>query len=296
MTGLAAPPAHEKVPASPPALDLVAAPGPDNRTRIVRRRVAYPWSLGRAFAPSRPGEPLLVLPQEAAAGLLAGDRVEQRLTLERDASVRLAFAGATLVLADAPGRRRPARSLWRHALGPGARLVAAAEPHALLPGAELDLATEIALDPSATYIGFEGICLAEGPGGCAWRSELTVRRPDGPPLLIDRQAARDEDLRRAARLPGAPAAFGTLLALAPPGAAAGWPRPCRPARSTFPAPTPRRRRCAEARASRSGSPRPPAARCATPAARCSTAPRPRLRPRTSDHFLGAQDIPFTPTP
>lgn len=220
MTGLAAPPAHEKVPASPPALDLVAAPGPDNRTRIVRRRVAYPWSLGRAFAPSRPGEPLLVLPQEAAAGLLAGDRVEQRLTLERDASVRLAFAGATLVLADAPGRRRPARSLWRHALGPGARLVAAAEPHALLPGAELDLATEIALDPSATYIGFEGICLAEGPGGCAWRSELTVRRPDGPPLLIDRQAARDEDLRRAARLPGAPAAFGTLLALAPPGAAA----------------------------------------------------------------------------
>lgn len=203
------------------ALDLAAAPGPDGRTRLVRRRVTYPWSLGRAFPGPDPAAPLLVLPQAAAAGLLAGDEVRHRLDLAPGARVRLASAGATVV--HAPGALSPAQgpaaAAWRFRLDEGAELIVAAEPHVLLPRARLALETEVELAASARLVAFEGVCLADPAAPAAWRTRLVVRRPGGALLFEDRQHASAEALGRLRRLPHAPAAFGTLVALAP--AAAG---------------------------------------------------------------------------
>lgn len=197
------------------ALDLTVAVGPDGRSRIAARRAAFPWSLGRGY-PGPPGAAVEVIPQVAGAGLLAGDAVRQAVRVGPGAALRLTSAGAMLVHGDAEGRE--ARSDWRMEAGPGAVLVVASEPHALLAGAALDLAQTLVIDAGARFAGFEGVCRA-GPGG-AWRTRSLVMRPGGEVLFDDRQAAGVDALDRAAALPGGWTAFGTVLALGPDSGAA----------------------------------------------------------------------------
>ena len=204
-----APPSAPDAAAPPPALDVAVLAEAPGRSRLDRRRVAHPWSLGRGY-PGADGL-LSVIPQVAAAGLLGGDGVLQRVEVGQGAGLRLVSAGAMVV----HGGGGPARSRWHWRLGPGARAVQAAEAHVLLPGAALDLDTEIVIDPAAVFLGVEGVC-RPGPDPAAWRAETRVRRPDGTLLLVDRQDADAEALDRLARLPGAPAAFATLLLLGPP--------------------------------------------------------------------------------
>jgi len=203
--------------AEPHALDLTVERGADGRSRLIRKRVAFPWSLGRAFAPISSDDPLLILPQAAGAGLVAGDDVHQAVTLDADTAARLESAGATVVHG---GSGSLARSHWTFSLSPSSALVVAAEPYVLAPDADLHLTTQIDIAPDAVFIGFEGMCHAVPPDGTAsrgsWRTDTRVFRPDGEILLIDRQRAEAGDPARLSALPFAPAAFGTIFVLAPP--------------------------------------------------------------------------------
>ncbi|MEM7522188.1 MAG: urease accessory protein UreD [Pseudomonadota bacterium] len=193
------------------ALDLSVDIGPDGESRMTRHRVAFPWSLGRAFPAERAGGPLRILPQVAGAGLLSGDMRRQRVRVGAGAAARIEDAGAIVAHRGAHG---PAAARWRYDLAAAARLTLAAEPYALSPGASLSLQTEIVIDPAASFLGFEGVCLA-GEGPASWRSETIVRAPDWTVLLVDRQRAEASDYARFAALPGKPAAFGSFLLLAP---------------------------------------------------------------------------------
>ena len=201
----------------PAALDLVVTAPAPGANRLERRRVSHPWSLGRGYP--GPDGLLDVIPQVAGAGLLAGEAVTQRLEIGPCAGLRLVSAGAMLVL----GGTAPAHSDWHWHLHPGARAVQTSEAHVLLPGAELRLTTRIDLAPGALYLGFEGVCLAEPAAPVRWRLETTVCGPAGTAFAIDRQGADAAALARLRGLPGAPAAFGTLLLLGPPSIAQALP-------------------------------------------------------------------------
>jgi urease accessory protein UreH len=191
-------------------LDLGLERGPDGRTRIARRRVAWPWSLPRGFRLGDPvGGPagcLTILPQAAGAALLPGDAWEQRVTLGPGAAARIVGAGS--MLAHGPG---PSRSRWRVTVGPGAWFALAPDPVVLFEGAAPDFAVEVEAAEGAFVAIVDGACRADAaarPGGL--RSRLTVRRPCGAVLFEDAQAAQADAFERLARLPGAPAAFGSL--------------------------------------------------------------------------------------
>ena len=193
-----------------PALDIAVRREGCGPSRLERRRVAHPWSLGRGYPAADPAGPLTVIPQVAGAGLLSGDAVAQRVEVGAGAALRLVSAGAMLV----HGGGRVARSRWDWRLEPGARAVQAAEPHVLMPGAALELVTEVVLAPSGLYLGFEGVC-RPGCDPADWSAQTRALRPHGEVLFADRQAADPDDFARLARLPGAPAAFGSLLLLGP---------------------------------------------------------------------------------
>ncbi|MGY6633018.1 MAG: urease accessory protein UreD [Alkalilacustris sp.] len=201
----------------PAALDLAVTAAAPGANRLERRRVSHPWSLGRGYP--GPDGLLDVIPQVAGAGLLAGETLTQRLEVGPGAGLRLVSAGAMLV----HGGGGQARSHWHWRLHPAARAMQAAEAHVLLPGADLSLTTRIDLAPGALYLGFEGVCLADPAAPARWRLETRICAPDGTPLLIDRQGANADAVARLRRLPRAPAAFGTLLLIAPPEVAATLP-------------------------------------------------------------------------
>jgi len=202
-----------------PALDVGVALGPDGRSRLARRRARWPVSLGRAY-PGAPGEPAVLIPQSAGAGLLAGDVLRQRIEVGAGAGLRLVAAGATPVLAPgAASAAATAASETSATLGEEALLVLAAEPHVLLPGARLALSLHAVVPESATLLAFDGVCGSDGPPG-PWRAETVLTRPDGETLFEDRQAAGTTALAAAARLPGRWGAYGTVIAVAPPAARA----------------------------------------------------------------------------
>lgn len=191
-------------------LDLALARGPDGLTRIVRRRVAWPWSLARGFRlgdpAGGPGGCLTLVPQAAGAALIAGDRWEQALSLGPGAAARLRTAGATLVQGEGA-----ARSLWRLSVGPGAWLGFLPDPAVLCTGALLVQEIRAEVAPDAALVLADGFCLrspGERPEG--WQSLLSLARPGEAPFLAERQAAGCAAFDRLARLPGAPRAFGSL--------------------------------------------------------------------------------------
>lgn len=191
-------------------LDLALARGPDGLTRIVRRRVAWPWSLARGFRlgdpAGGPGGCLTLVPQAAGAALIAGDRREQALALGPGASARLRTAGATLVQGDGE-----ARSLWCLSVGPGAWLGFLPDPAVLCTGALLVQEIRAEVTPGGVIVLADVLCPrspGERPEG--WRSLLTLARPGAVPFLAERQAAGPATFDRLARLPGAPRAFGSL--------------------------------------------------------------------------------------
>lgn len=192
-------------------LDLSVTAMPGGVSRMQRHRVAFPWSLGRAFEAAE--GPLRILPQVAGAGLLSGDSRRQRLRIGAGASARVEDAGAIVVHR---GTRGPAATAWHYELSAGAQLTIAAEPYALSPGSALHLKTCIAMDPGAVFVGFEGVCLA-GDGPADWRSETVVTGPCGAPMMIDRQEVAAGDYGPLGALPGGACAFGSVLVLCPQG-------------------------------------------------------------------------------
>ncbi|MEM7742439.1 MAG: urease accessory protein UreD [Pseudomonadota bacterium] len=195
-----------------PSLDLTIALGADGASRLARRRVAYPWSVGRGY-PGKPGEPLTVIPQVAGAGLLAGDHVLQRIHVAQDAALRLQSAGAMLTYGTPGG---PAcRTDWALDVEAGARAFVISEPYVLFPDAGLRLRQTITISPGARVVACEGMVSAPGASTSEWQTETLVQRPDGTLLFRDRQRASAEMLATNAGLPGGWTAFGTVLVLTP---------------------------------------------------------------------------------
>lgn len=190
------------------ALDLSVQSG-----RIVRHRVSFPWSLGRAYVADDWMGGLRVIPQVAGAGLLAGDRVRQRVRLRTQTKLRLESAGAMQVLAGNDGL---AASQWHFDVGPGAMLVLDAEPYALMPKAALGLRSLFRLAPGAVVLAAEMVCHIRPEAGQlgSWQTETRVHTTAGAPCFIERQVASCRSFQRCMLLPDKAAAFGTIWVLA----------------------------------------------------------------------------------
>lgn len=188
-----------------PALDLAIALGRDGRSRIAARSVRFPWSLGRGYAGDRG---VTVIPQVAGAGLLSGDRVSQRIRVERDASLRLVSAGATLVYGGDAG---PAQSEWLVEVQPGACAILGSEPYVLLSGSALQLETTFVVAPGGVLIAAEGIVCDPSGTPVSFRTTSTIRCPERGLLFHDRQAATWDDILRAGALCARPTAFASVI-------------------------------------------------------------------------------------
>ncbi len=195
------------------SLDLSIERGLNGASRLIRHRVAYPWSLGRGYPDDRAGG-VMVLPQVAGAGLLAGDTINQRIRVGAGASLQLASAGATLVHG-VPGGPA-ATSCWTYKLEEGAEAVIAAEPNALLDDARLAQQQTIFIHPTATMVLVDSFVDASRNRHVEWSSTTTVRDPNGTILMVDRQTATNPLLSWHRGFSGQWTAFGSLLILMPP--------------------------------------------------------------------------------
>ena len=197
-----------------PVLDVAITRGADGRSRLVRRRVCYPWSLGRGYLLGGGTRTITIVPQAAGAGLLAGDRFRQQISIGPGASLRFAPAGATLVHGATPSQT--SLSLWRYVLDVSAEASIASEPHVLMEDANLVLRQEFVIDHEAALVATEAVVLAPGVSRASWKLETCVLRSDGSTLFIDNQIASADSLHRTGRLPGAFTAFASVLIIAPP--------------------------------------------------------------------------------
>ncbi len=199
----------------PPArasLDLSIERGANGASRLIRHRVSYPWSLGRGYPNGDDGS-VMILPQVAGAGLLAGDWIDQRIRVGMHASLNLASAGATLV----HGRHgaQEATSRWTYDLAEGAQVVAAIAPNALLDNAQIRQENFVTIHPTATLVLVDGFVDASTDQSVEWSGTTTVRRPNGDTMMIDRQVAGNTLLSRHSRFPRRWTAFASLLVLVP---------------------------------------------------------------------------------
>lgn len=194
------------------ALDLSIERGADGRSRIAHRSVRFPWSVGRGY-PGPPGDPVVLIPQCAGAGLLSGDRITQRIGVGSGAALDLQSAGAMLTYGHLGGP--PSVSDWRFDLGSGSRTRVFSEPCVLLDNADLDLRQTIVADASANLVVAEGIAYAGDVSTIRWQTQTTVCRPDGRIVFRDRQCANSDLLRRLLGMPGRWSAFGTMIVLTP---------------------------------------------------------------------------------
>lgn len=193
---------------NPFALDLRVEVG-----GVKRRRVAFPWSLGRAYASENWAGAFRLIPQVAGAGMLSGDFVRQRLSLGPGACLRLESAGAMQVLA---GDRGPARVEWHYNLGPGATLILDAEPFVLMRRAHLDLRSLVHMSPGASVLAADMVCHShDDPVAFGqWRTETSVVQGNAL-SFTDRQSVLPESGARVHSLPDRSSAFGTIWCVGP---------------------------------------------------------------------------------
>ncbi|MEI4472086.1 urease accessory protein UreD [Frigidibacter sp. MR17.24] len=210
---------------------LVCGPMPDGGTGILERHVEWPWSFPRGYRREGRTGPLTVLPQTAGAALLPGDDWGHALRLEPGARVRLVSAGAMLVHAtpraqpDAP----PGAVRWRIEVGAGAELQFVPDPYVLSPGARIRQTLDLTVREGASAVVFDGFC-RRGPGdgstaedtGGWWSSCLTLRDAAGRVVLTDSQRADEGQLAALRRMPGRPAAFGSVVLVGPAAQRARW--------------------------------------------------------------------------
>ena len=137
----------------------------------------------------------MIIPQAAAAGLLAGDVHRQRIRLEPRASARLVSAGATMVYGAGAGDGGPSETAWRFEIGADARLVNRGEPYVLHGPARLRSTQTVILAETGRLLTWDSVVFS-GDIDAAWTSEFVVESPDGAALLIDAQRAAPGALAR----------------------------------------------------------------------------------------------------
>lgn len=122
----------------PADLDLAFDAGPDG-TWLKRRRASYPYALTGIYPPDREG--LTLMPQSVSGGLFGGEDLVERAHVGPGATARIHDQGARTC--HAHRGRGPARLRRVLQCEPGGRLGWYGQPSVLLPGADIDLQTEI---------------------------------------------------------------------------------------------------------------------------------------------------------
>lgn len=205
-----------------PQLDLTFAPDRGGVTRLVRRRVRYPYTFLKPFwFGDQPEGIATAMLQSASGGLFGGERLGQTVTLARGAAVHVTTQAAAIVHA---ARGQPATEQQvRLRLGPQAFLEYLPEPMILFPGAGLAQQIAAELDPAAVLLFGDGI-VRHDPGPtdapfATYRSDLEVFLPDGRLLFADRAEIAGADFDRVLQCRGAQWRACGLFAIAAPAAA-----------------------------------------------------------------------------
>ncbi|WP_281016337.1 MULTISPECIES: urease accessory protein UreD [unclassified Minwuia] len=131
----------------PADLDLAFHAGPDG-TWLKRRRASYPYALTGIYPPDRRG--LTVMPQSVSGGLFGGEDLVERAHVGPGAMASIHDQGARTC--HAHRGRGPARLLRVLHCEQGGHLDWYGQPSVLLPGADIDLQTEIVVSGNARVL------------------------------------------------------------------------------------------------------------------------------------------------
>ena len=166
-----------------------------NKFKLIKKKVTFPWSLGRGYEQRSGINCIRILPQVAGAGLMSGDNFFQRVYLGKDARAKLEDSGSMIVLS---GQKGSAATHWEYTVDEGGVLILDSEPYCLLDNAKCEVYNTFYLSESATVISLDGFChsknLVEKFG--FYKNETKVRSLDGKLILIDRQKALAGSLHR----------------------------------------------------------------------------------------------------
>ncbi|WP_237479363.1 urease accessory protein UreD [Lichenibacterium dinghuense] len=190
------------------------------RTFLARQRVPYPFHATRPhhLGAGRPDLATLVL-QSASGGLFGGDRLDLVVTANAGAAAHVTSQAATVVHSargdgSVVANRIEARD--------GAMLSVTTDPYVLFPEAQLSVATEIVLAPTATVVVADGFATHDPAGRGSPPRRLSTRcrvlSEDGSLLVDDACELDGTALFGPGSVLGPHAAFGSVLVL---GAAAG---------------------------------------------------------------------------
>ncbi|SNB79525.1 Urease accessory protein UreH [Arboricoccus pini] len=201
------------IPVEPAALDLVFRRAQAD-TRLVRRRVAYPYAIQAPLRPARAAAGCHVIVQSASGGLFSGEQLRQCLAVESGADARLELPAATTVHAMRDGGQ--AEVEVEVEIAPGGCLAYLARPLILFPQSQVTQRFRFRLAAGATLIFRDGFMThdpwAAGEHFRLLANEIDLCSAAGRRILLDRQSVTG--LALAAGGPGIIGpyrAFGTLL-------------------------------------------------------------------------------------
>jgi urease accessory protein len=183
-----------------------------DRTRLRALSHEGPLRVQRLFHPEPDGTAHSYV-LHPPGGVVSGDELAIDATLERHGSALVTTPGATKVYRSARGSAKIRTSLVVHS---DAVLEHVPQETIVFDGADVSIATSIALAPRARFLGWELVCLGRPACGerftyGAVRSSIEVLDEDRSPRLIERGTI-DPALARARHGLGGHAALGTLVA------------------------------------------------------------------------------------
>ncbi len=200
-------------------LELAFAPDADGCTRVVQRRVRYPYTFLKPFwFDDRPRGIATVLLQSGSGGLFGGEQLAQQVRLEPGAAVHVTTQAATIVHA---ARGYPATiQNVRLQVSRDAFLEYLPEPLILFPGARLQQHIVAELDTCATLVIADGYMSHDPDGNDTpfdnYSNNLEVISPQGRLLFADRVAVAGSDFARSLRIDNVPwRATGLFVVAAP---------------------------------------------------------------------------------
>ncbi|MEX2480418.1 MAG: urease accessory protein UreD [Gammaproteobacteria bacterium] len=189
-------------------------------TRVVRRRVRYPYTFLKPFwFGDRPAGIATALIQSGSGGLYGGERLGQRIALGDGAAVHLTSQAAAVV--HAQRGLGPTEQRVELELAAQTYLEYCPDPLILFPDAGLEQQIDVRLAADAVLIHADGIVRHDpGPGDrpfATYRSMLTVRSGDGRLLVRDHLVVNGQAFDRMLNVTndGCWRGCGLLVAVAP---------------------------------------------------------------------------------
>ncbi|WP_088651725.1 urease accessory protein UreD [Marinibacterium profundimaris] len=184
----------ELPPVRPPALLDLSFVRRGGETRIDRRRFRWPFVLTGSFVLD--GDPPYlrsVILQSSSGAMTGDDRLSQRIVVAEGAAAHVSTQAATVVHRADPGPGSSERIDLQ--VAGGGYLEFLPDPRILFPGAALTQRLDLTLAPGGAAIISDSFALHRPSGAEAapvrYRSDITLRRPVGRPLVLDRQRLPD---------------------------------------------------------------------------------------------------------